>query len=289
MKKIFAFSVLLASVLACGFPAATQQSAVDPTKIALEYQATAASLQLTQAASAAGQAPAVDPTKIALEYQATAASLQLTQAASAAGQAPAVNPPVYVAPTTAIPPQPISPSITWTIDNAGVCRNNKGGYPRWTDYSWTLSQCQEACQNNPNCQGFAMSKQKDYCQLFGSDGANEAGQPDAQITRGDQAHPDYTCYLKSNDQSILAWTMDSIGVCRDGAGGYPRWSEYNWSLSQCQNACKDNPNCQGLAMSKEKNYCQLFGSDGQYDGSGSSTQITKGDSSYPKYTCFIKR
>ncbi len=284
MKKILAFTLLIASVLACGFPAVTQQPAVDGTKIALEYQATTVSLQLTQAA---GQAPAVDGTKIALEYQATSSSLQLTQAVSAAGQDSAVTP--LVPPTTEAPPPLVLPSITWTIDTAGVCRNDKGGYPRWTEYSWTLAQCQEACQKNPNCQGFAMSKQKNYCQLFGSDGANQAGQPGGPITRGDQAHPEYSCYLKSNNQSILAWTMDSTGVCRDGAGGYPRWSEYNWSLSQCQKACKDNPNCQGFAMSKEKNYCQLFGSDGQNNGSGSSTQIIKGDSSYPQYTCFIKR
>lgn len=85
------------------------------------------------------------------------------------------------------------------------------------------------------------------------------------------------------------WTMDSTGACRDIAGGYPRWSEYNWSLPQCKEACQNNPNCQGFVMSKEKDYCQLFGSDGQYDGSGTSTQITRGDSNYPIYTCFIKR
>ena len=281
MKKIFAFAILIASALACGFPATTQQPAFDPTKIALEYQATVASLQLTQAALAAGQAPAVTPLVVA---PTTAIPQPIYVAPTTA-----IPQPVYVAPTTVVPPPPILPSITWTIDTAGVCRNDKGDYPRWTEYSWTLSQCQNACKDNPNCQGFAMSKQKNYCQLFGSDGANQASQPSVQITRGDHAQPDYACYLKSNDLSILTWTMDSTGICRDGTGGYPRWSEYNWTFSQCQNACKGNPNCQGFAMSKEKNYCQLFGSDGQYDGSGSSTQITKGDSSYPKYTCFIKR
>jgi hypothetical protein len=89
--------------------------------------------------------------------------------------------------------------------------------------------------------------------------------------------------------TLLTWTVDPAGVCRDDKGGYPRWSEYNgWTLSQCQEACQNNPNCQGVAMSKEKNYCQLFGSDGQYDGSNPGTQITRGDSSYSQYTCYIK-
>jgi hypothetical protein len=205
---------------------------------------------------------------------------------------PSLVPPSPVPPSP-VPPTPvpptISPSIPWTIDTAGVCRDDRGDYPRWSEYNWTLSQCEDACQNNPNCQGFAMSNNKNYCQLFGSDGQNGGSEPGAQISRGDQAQPAYACYLKSGNESILAWTMDSRGVCRDDAGGYPRWSEYNWTLSQCEDACRNNPNCQGFAMSKEKNYCQLFGSDGQYGGTDSGTYITHGDSSQPAYTCFIKR
>jgi hypothetical protein len=92
-----------------------------------------------------------------------------------------------------------SPLISWAVDPAGVCRDDVGGYPRWSEYTWSLSQCQEACKNNSNCQGFAMSKQSDYCQLFGSDGGLEAsdpGRPGAQITHGDSSQPQYTCYIK---------------------------------------------------------------------------------------------
>lgn len=201
---------------------------------------------------------------------------------------PAIKPPTE--PPTAPPvTEPAFIAINWTTDKAGVCRDNKGEYPNWSELSGTLSECQEACQNNPNCQGFAMSQQGNYCQLFGSDGHNEGSRADVRITRGDQAQPGYSCYLKSQDQSIFAWTMDSTGACRDDTGGYPRWSEYSWTFSDCENACRNNPNCQGFAMSKQRNYCQLFGSDGHNDGTSPDSEITHGDSSQPNYTCYIKR
>ncbi len=94
----------------------------------------------------------------------------------------------------------ISPSVSdgsqWKIDSAGVCRDSAGQYPRWSAYNWPLQQCEEACKANPNCQGFAMSKTRDYCQLFGSDGSNEASRRGTQILRGDSSQPDYTCYIK---------------------------------------------------------------------------------------------
>ncbi|CAG0997262.1 hypothetical protein ANAEL_02683 [Anaerolineales bacterium] len=191
-----------------------------------------------------------------------------------------------------VPPTepPVGSSLVlWTIDSTGVCRDSTGGYPRWSEYNWTLSQCEDACRNNPNCQGFAMSKEKNYCQIFGSDGQYDGSSPSIRITQGDQSHPNYACYLKSNGQDVSAWMIDSTGVCRDSGGGYPRWSAYDWTLSQCEDACRNNPDCQGFAMAKEKNKCQLFGADGQYDGSGSSTQITQGDSSHPAWICFLKR
>lgn len=200
---------------------------------------------------------------------------------------PSTVPPAS-APPASEPPATL-PSISWTIDAAGVCRDNNGQYPRWSEYNWTLAQCSDACQNNPNCQGFALSKNANYCQLFGSDGQYNGSSSNVQITRGDQAQSIYSCYLKSGNSSIFSWTMDSRGVCRDGSGGYPRWSEYNWSYGQCSDACQNNPNCQGFAMSKKANYCQLFGSDGQYNGSNAGGQITMGNSSQPDYTCFIRR
>lgn len=202
--------------------------------------------------------------------------------------------PITAPPTSTLvqapPPPPESPSINWAVDTTGVCRDNIGGYPRWSAYDWTFSQCEQACQNNPNCQGFAMSKQRDYCQLMGSDGSNAASNPGALITRGDKAQPEYACYLKSADQSSISmWIMDSTGVCRDDAGGYPRWSAYDWTFSQCEQACRNNPNCQGFAMSKERDYCQLMGSDGSNAASNPGARITRGDKSQPGYVCYIKR
>jgi len=187
-------------------------------------------------------------------------------------------------------PKSVSSSINWTIDTTGVCRDDTGGYPRWSHYEWTLSQCEQACQNNPNCQGFAMSKERDYCQLMGSDGSNAASNPGTQITRGDLSQPGYACYLKSADQALISmWIMDSTGVCRDNSGGYPRWSHYDWTFPQCEQACRNLPNCQGFAMSKERDYCQLMGSDGSNAASNPGTQITRGDISQPGYACYIKR
>lgn len=98
--------------------------------------------------------------------------------------------------------------------------------------------------------------------------------------------------ITPENSSLISWATDPAGVCRDAAGGYPRWSEYTWSLSQCQEACKNNPKCQGFAMSKQMDYCQLFGSDGRYepsDPSNPGAQITHGDSSYSEYTCYINK
>jgi len=84
----------------------------------------------------------------------------------------------------------------WKIDDTGVCRDNDGYYPRWTAYNWNLKQCADACLRNLNCQGFAMSKTQNYCQLMGSDGSRSASKPGTRITRGDSSQPKYTCYLK---------------------------------------------------------------------------------------------
>jgi len=108
------------------------------------------------------------------------------------------NPSMKKLPTnTPVSLLPFIPSFSsyWGIVS-GVCRDDTGGYPRWSSYDWNFSQCEQACKNNPNCQGFAMSKEREYCQLFGSDGANEASHPGTHITRGDEAYPEYTCYIK---------------------------------------------------------------------------------------------
>lgn len=113
----------------------------------------------------------------------------------------------------------------WDIDLTGVCRDNNGSYPRWSDYNWSLSQCLSTCKENNNCQGFAMHKSKEYCQLFGSDGALDASQPAGnQITRGDSSQPEYMCFLKNPIPRQLCnisghllggneyWNMITIGV-----------------------------------------------------------------------------
>jgi len=87
-------------------------------------------------------------------------------------------------------------STLWAIDNAGVCRDDDGKYPRWSDYRWTLERCEAACISNPNCQGFSMSKTENYCQLIGSDGSRPASKPGTRITRGNSSQPMHTCYLK---------------------------------------------------------------------------------------------
>ena len=84
----------------------------------------------------------------------------------------------------------------WTIDTRGVCRDMDGDYPSWSGYYWSQTQCETACQGNANCQGFAMSTTRNYCQLFGSDGRHSASKLGTQITRGDSNHSQYTCYLK---------------------------------------------------------------------------------------------
>jgi hypothetical protein len=133
-----------------------------------------------------------------------AVSMSLSPAS--ASQQPTETPTSVPPPTSSIVPPPsithqTSSLISWVVDPTGVCRDAAGGYPRWSEYTWSLSQCQEACKNNPNCQGFAMSKQRDYCQLLGSDGAYEASDPSnpgAQITHGDSSQPEYTCYMKKH-------------------------------------------------------------------------------------------
>src|SRR3990172_12610332 len=65
--------------------------------------------------------PAFDPTKIALEYQATAMSLQLTQAAmNAQAQQPTQTPPpqpTVPPPTEPIPPTPVPPTATPSVED----------------------------------------------------------------------------------------------------------------------------------------------------------------------------
>jgi hypothetical protein len=52
------------------------------------------------------------------------------------------------------------------------------------------------CDQNQNCQGFAMAKNKNYCQLFGADGSRPASKEGAIITRGDSRQSGYTCFIK---------------------------------------------------------------------------------------------
>src|SRR5919108_5856637 len=80
----------------------------------------------------------------------------------------------------------------WSIDHAGVCRDDQGHYPRWSEYEgWTLEKCEINCDRNPNCQGFAMAKEKNYCQLFGSDGSRPASKEGTVITHGDSQQSGY--------------------------------------------------------------------------------------------------
>ena len=132
-------------------------------------------------------------------------SVSMSLSPALTSQQPTETPPSVLLPTPSImPPLPsvtpeTSPLISWVEDPAGVCRDAVGGYPRWTEYTWSLSQCQKACMNNSNCRGFAMSKQSDYCQLFGSDGEHDASDlsnPASPITHGDSVQPQYTCYIK---------------------------------------------------------------------------------------------
>jgi hypothetical protein len=180
----------------------------------------------------------------------------------------------------------------WAVDTTGVCRDDDDQYPRWSEYSWDLSQCEAACADSASCQGFAMDSTRTYCQLFGPDGVHPASRPGTKITRGSASQPQYACYLKRSvalaDPSARLWAIDTSGVCRDDGDQYPRWSDQSWNLSQCKAACAGNSNCQGFAMHDTTTYCQLFGSDGAYPASLPGTRITRGSSSQPEYTCYLK-
>lgn len=146
--------------------------------------------------------PRISSTIFGMVLIGLAVSMSLSPAS--ASQQPAETSTPAPQPTATLTPS-ITPEtsslISWSVDPTGVCRDATGGYPRWSEYLWSLTECQEACKNNPNCQGFAMSKQRDYCQLLGSDGAYEASDPnhpDAQITHGDSSQPEYTCYIKKH-------------------------------------------------------------------------------------------
>ena len=75
---------------------------------------------------------------------------------------------------------PIAKKSEWKKE-AGVCRDNNGKWPRWSAYDYPFWKCEEMCKDNPNCQGFAMSREKHYCQLFGSDGSEDASRPGTWI------------------------------------------------------------------------------------------------------------
>lgn len=86
---------------------------------------------------------------------------------------------------------------SYTIDS-GVCRDSGGFYPNWSGYKNTsFNSCQTNCNDNPNCQGFAMHSNGTYCQLFGIDGKNVGSKPSTTITQGHQSQPDYTCNIKN--------------------------------------------------------------------------------------------
>jgi hypothetical protein len=153
--------------------------------------------------------------------------------------------------------------ILWFGDQTGVCRDDNGEYPRWSDYNWSLSECQTACGQNSNCQGFAMSKTANYCQLFGSDGAHSASLPGTTITRGDSSQPGYTCYLKREgmpcttcddpaDVGSVLWcnanpcipAQDVVPHTTPGLGGYcpsivGRAAAENIDITTCSNVNED--------------------------------------------------
>lgn len=138
----------------------------------------------------------IEPKQLEIRATQTAESIRATQSAAAPIQASSTssltdNP---VPPTTE--PSPTLASINWIVDPAGVCRDDKGNYPRWSEYNWALQQCEAHCQSNPTCQGFAMSKLGNYCQILGSDEHNDGTGLGIQITHGDSSQPNYTCYIK---------------------------------------------------------------------------------------------
>ena len=86
----------------------------------------------------------------------------------------------------------------WKVET-GVCRDNDGHYPKWSDYNnKTLSWCESTCAGDSKCQGFAMNTSGNYCQLFGSDGHESASKAGTVITKGDASQSGYKCYLKKS-------------------------------------------------------------------------------------------
>lgn len=174
--------------------------------------------------------------------------------------------------------------INWTT-KPGICRDSQNMYPRWTYKSITLDSCKTDCKNNQECQAFAHNGTA--CQLFGASEVNnaEVGAETSIISEGDSSQSSYTCHMKRD----FNYRVED-GVCRVGNQQYPRWSNHYNTSFQCMKTCDDNPKCQGFAMSKLTNYCQLFGSDGQNDASsnGSGSWIDHGDTSQNGYKCYLK-
>lgn len=114
-----AFLVLILAALACnapganGGPATGKATAIDPTKIALEIQATN---------NAPTSAPIVDATKIALEVKATDMAASLTQQAGQVPVQATTQAPAGPVATTQVPPtsQPTAQDMQALIKNAKI-------------------------------------------------------------------------------------------------------------------------------------------------------------------------
>jgi hypothetical protein len=172
-------------------------------------------------------------------------------------------------------------STHWEV-SPGVCRDDAGGYPSWSDLQWVSEErCLEACRNEVECQGAAYDAANNYCQIFGVFGTNAGSNADAVVTTGNMSQPNFTCHINRGFQRNI-----SPGVCRDDAGNYPRWSRlYGVDLEDCLQACDAEPSCQGTAYKDSQHRCSIYGDFGANAGTDPDAIVTGGAMLNAGYVC----
>jgi hypothetical protein len=118
-----------------------------------------------------------------------------------------VAPNPFTSDVSSAPPNPLTsavpqPSTSFTELGTGLCRTSGMGYPAYEQRNVSEQECANACFQDPDCMGYAMSNDGS-CQLYNTKGANipRSAQLGDTLEKTD-GNPSWKCKVKTPKVSI---------------------------------------------------------------------------------------
>ena len=145
--------------------------------------------------------PGATPAPLPVSAPAVEPASQTPSTTAAAAQAAALDQALLPAP---------APSVTFTELGTGLCRTSGMEYPAYEQRQIGEPECLNACQQDLDCMGYAMSSDG-YCQLYNGKSANvpRSAKVGDMLEKVD-GNPSWKCKVKTPKVAIAGQRMDSL-------------------------------------------------------------------------------